>query len=224
MWEPTVSSVMTRKVVTARPSTPFKELVALMGEHGVSGLPVVDASGTPVGVVTEADTLAKQEYQGGTAPRPWLFAKRAKRLRWQKSAGLTATDLMTSPAVTITESAAVSAAARVLAEKRIRRLCVVNERGELTGVVSRRDVIGTFLRPDEDVRADVVEHVFKHGMWLFPGTLEVEVRDGVATLTGSVERRTTAMVAGQLTQAIPGVVGVENKVTYEMDDTVSTAL
>lgn len=145
MWEPTVGSMMTRKPVAARPDTPFKELVTLMGEHGVSGLPVVD-KGKPVGVVTEADTLTKQEYRGGTMPRPW-FASRARRARWQKSAGLTATDLMTTLAVTIEESATVSAAARLLAEKRIRRLCVVNEAGELAGVVSRRDVIGTFLRP-----------------------------------------------------------------------------
>lgn len=222
MWEPTVGSVMTKKPVTARPDTPFKELVTLMGEHGVSGLPVVD-KGKPVGVVTEADTLAKQEYRGGTVPRPW-FARRARRARWQKAAGLTATDLMTTPAVTIEESAAVSAAARLLAEKRIRRLCVVNEAGELAGVVSRRDVIGTFLRPDDDIRADIAEHVFKHGMWLFPGTLDVTVTDGVATLTGSVERRTTALVAGQLTQSVSGVIGVKNKVTYDLDDTVSTAL
>jgi CBS domain-containing protein len=214
---------MTKEVVTVRPGTPFKELVALMGEHGVSGLPVVDAGGKPVGVVTEADTLAKQEYQGGVAPKPW-FARKATRARWRKSSGLTAQELMTKPAVTVPETAAVSAAARLLAEKRIRRLLVVNAQGELAGVVSRRDVIGTFLRPDEDIRADVVEHVFKRGMWLFPGSLDVTVTDGVATLTGTVERRTTAVVAGQLTQAVPGVVGVRNKVTYDMDDTVSTAL
>jgi CBS domain-containing protein len=148
MWEPTVESVMTNEVVTARPETPFKELVSLMDEHGVSGLPVVDRDGRPTGVVTEADTLAKQEYQGGTVPRSW-FARRARRARWHKAAGLTAADLMSAPAVTVAEGAAVSAAARLLAEKKIRRLCVVNERGELTGVVSRRDLIGTFLRPDE---------------------------------------------------------------------------
>lgn len=222
MWEPTVGSVMTRKTITARPGTPFKKLVTLMDEHRVSGLPVVEA-GKPVGVVTEADTLAKQEYRGGTERRPW-FARRAGRARWRKSTGLTATDLMTTPAVTIEENAPVSAAARLLAEKRIRRLCVVNEAGELTGVVSRRDVIGTFLRPDEDIRADIAEHVFKRGMWLFPGTLEVSVEDGVATLTGKVEHRSTTQLAGQLTQSIPGVVGVKNKVTYELDDTATTAL
>jgi CBS domain-containing protein len=223
MWEPTVESVMTKKVVTARLDTPFKELVALMAEHRVSGLPVVDRNGKLVGVVSEADTLAKQEYQGGTSARPW-FAGRLRRARWHKSAGLTAAALMTSPAVTIGATETVSAAARLLAQKKVRRLCVVDENGRLAGIVSRRDVITTFLRDDAAIRADIEEHVFKKGMWLFPGSLEVVVTNGVATVTGSVERRTTAQVAGQLTQAVSGVVGVHNKVRYEMDDTVTSPL
>jgi osmotically-inducible protein OsmY len=61
-------------------------------------------------------------------------------------------------------------------------------------------------------------------MWLFPGSLTVAVADGVATVDGSVEHRTTAQIAVQLTQAVPGVVGVHNNVRYELDDTVTTAL
>jgi CBS domain-containing protein len=208
MWEPTVESVMTKQVVTAGQDTPFKELVAVMSERRVSGLPVVDAEGKPAGVVSEADTLAKQEYQGGTVPRPLL----------------TAGELMTAPAVVIRENETVGAAARVLAKKKVRRLCVVDEAGKLVGVVSRHDVIGTFLRDDDAIRADVEEHVFKRGRWLFPETLTAEVAGGVVTLDGAVERRTTAQLAGQLTSAVPGVVGVRNKVRYELDDSVSTAL
>jgi len=223
MWEPAVDSVMTKEVVTVRPDASFKELVALMSERRVSGLPVVDAEGKPAGVVSEADTLAKQEYLGGTAPRPW-FAGRRRRAQWHKAAGLTAAELMTAPAVVIRENESVSAAERLLAKKNLRRLCVVDADGVLTGIVSRHDVIGTFLRDDDAIRADVEEHVFKRGMWLFPETLTVEVAGGVVTLDGEVERRTTAQIAGQLTRAVPGVVEVRNKVRYEMDDTVSTAL
>jgi CBS domain-containing protein len=223
MWEPTVDSVMTKQVVTARPDTPFKELVALMSEHRVSGLPVVDSAGKPAGVVSEADTLAKQEYQGGTASRP-LLAGRKRRAQWRKAAGLTAAELMTAPAVVIRENETASAAARLLAKKNVRRLCVVDDAGVLIGIVSRHDVIGTFLRDDDAIRADIEEHVFKRGMWLFPETLTVEVTGGVATLDGAVEHRTTSEVAGQLTRAVPGVVGVHNNVRYELDDTVSTAL
>lgn len=223
MWEPTVESVMTKEVVTARPDTPFKELVASLSEHRVSGLPVVDLKGKPAGVVSEADTLAKQEYQGGTARRP-LFAGRKQRARWHKAAGLTAAELMTAPAVVIGENETVSAAARLLAKKNVRRLCVVDDAGLLIGVVSRHDVIGTFLRDDDAIQADVEEHVFKRGMWLFPETLTAEVVGGVVTLDGAVEHRTTAQVAAQLTNAVPGVVGVHNNVRYELDDLASTAL
>jgi CBS domain-containing protein len=145
-----------------------------MSEHRVSGLPVVDARGRPVGVVSEADALAKQEYKGGTAPRPWP-AGRKRRAQWRKAAGLTAGELMTAPAVVVGGDETVGAAARLLAKKNVRRLCVVDA-------------------------------------------------DGVATLDGAVERRTTAQIAGQLSQAVPGVVGVRNRVRYELDDTVSTAL
>jgi CBS-domain-containing membrane protein len=223
MWEPTVESVMTTQVVTARPDTPCKERGGLMSEHRVSGLPVVDSEGKPAGVVSEADTLAKQDYQGGTVPRP-LFVGRKRRARWHKAVGLTAAELMTAPAVVIRENETVSAAARLLAKKNVRRLCVVDAAGVLVGLVSRHDVIGTFLRDDDAIRADVEEHVFKRGMWLFPEPLTAEVTGGVVTLDGAVERRTTAQIAGQLTHAVPGVVGVHNKVRYELDDSVTTAL
>ncbi|MFI7680097.1 CBS domain-containing protein [Actinophytocola sp. NPDC049390] len=222
MREPTVDAVMTKDVVTARPETTFKELVTLMNEHRVSGLPVVDTKGRPLGVVSEADTLVKQEQHGGAPTRPWLGRRR--RTRWQKATGRVAGDLMTTPPVTIGADATVTAAARTMAHKNIRRLCVVDGDGKLVGVVSRRDVIGTFLRDDDAIRADIEEHVFTKGMWLFPGTMTVEVADGVATVDGSVEHRTTALVAGQLIQAVPGVVAVENNVRYELDDTVTSPL
>jgi CBS domain-containing protein len=222
MWEPTVESVMTQPVVTARRETTFKELVALMNTHRVSGLPVVDEANRPVGVVSEADTLVKQEHLGGTGTRP-LFGRKRKA-RWRKATGSSAADLMTTPAVTIGTDATVTAAARLLAAKNIRRLCVVDADGVLAGIVSRHDVISTFLRDDAAIRADIEEHVFRKGMWLFPGTLTVAVTAGVATLDGAVERRTTAIVAGQLTQSVPGVVAVHNNLRYEVDDTVTSAL
>jgi CBS-domain-containing membrane protein len=221
MWEPTVEVVMTKEVITARQQTPFKELVTLMNEHRVSGLPVVDRAGRPLGVVSEADTLVKQEHRAPTS-RP-VFGRRRKAL-WRRATGRTASELMTAPAVTVSTDATVTAAARLLAEKKIRRLCVVDADGVLAGVVSRRDVIGTFLRDDDAIRADIEERVFKKGMWLSPDSLSVVVSGGVATLDGEVERRTTAQIAGHLAQAIPGVVAVQNDLRYEVDDTVTSPL
>ena len=222
MWEPTVESVMTRDVVTAKETTGFKDLVTLMTEHKVSGVPVVDHDGRPVGVVTESDTLAKQEYDGGNARKP-LF-NRDRRAHWNKAGGLHAVELMTSPAVTITGDAPVAAAARLLADKKVRRLCVVNLAGSLVGVISRRDVIGTFLRDDALILADIEDHVFREGVRVLPNTLTAAVHDGVVTLDGSVEHRTTAEVVARLTQKVPGVVGVQNKIRYTMDDTVTSGI
>lgn len=222
MWEPTVESVMTKDVVTAYESTGFKELVTLMTEHKISGIPVVDHSGRPVGVVSEADTLAKEEYDGGNTRKPLLG--RERRAQWHKAAGLRALELMTSPAITILDSASITAAARVLAQHKVRRLCVVDLAGKLVGVISRRDIIGTYLRDDAQIMADVEEHVFRKGMWLFPETLTADVEDGVVTLEGEVRNRTTAEVAAQLTQKVPGVVAVRNKIRFEVDDTVTAPL
>jgi CBS domain-containing protein len=222
MWEPTVESVMTKDVVTAHESTGFKELVALMTEHKISGIPVVDHTGRPVGVVSESDTLAKEEFDGGNAKMPLL--NRERRSHWHKASGLRAIELMTSPAITVLDTSSVTAAARLLAEKKVRRLCVVNLAGVLVGVISRRDVIATYLRDDAQILTDIEEHVFRRGMWLFPGSLTAEVEAGVATIEGSVRNRTTAQVAAQLAQKVPGVVGVKNKIHYEIDDTVTAPL
>jgi CBS domain-containing protein len=158
---------------TVASDTPFGELVATMAENEVSAVPVVDSDGRPIGVVSEADLLVKQEHLGGSETRPWFGRKRCAR--WRKATGRTAGDLMTAPAVSVGVDVTITAAARVLAEKNIRRLCVVDADGVLVGIVSRRDVIGTFLRADTEIQADIEERVFKKGMWLFPGSLTVAV-------------------------------------------------
>jgi CBS domain-containing protein len=223
MWEPTVESVMTKDVVTAHETTRFKTLVTLMTENKVSGIPIVDHNRRPVGVVSETDTLAKQEYEGGNT-RMRLVINRQLRVHRHKAAGLDALELMTAPAITIDEKSSITAAARLLAEKKVRRLCVVNLRGALVGVISRRDIIGTYLRDDAQILADIEEHVFRQGMWLFPGSLTAEVDEGVVMLDGTVQRRTTAQIAAQLTQKVPGVIGVTNRIRFEIDDTVTSAL
>lgn len=223
MLEPTAESVMTTPVVTVRRDTPFKEVVATMASKGISAVPVVDEQGRPVGVVSEADALAKQEFHGAIDPMSWL-ASRRKKTRWHKASGLTAADLMTTPVVTIGADESVTLAARRLAEKRLRRLFVVDGDGRLAGVLSRRDVLGMFLRGDEEIRTDIEQQVLAKGMWMVPGTVSADVSGGVVTLKGKLEHRTTAEIAARLSQAVPGVVAVRNNLTYEVDDVVSTGL
>lgn len=223
MHEPTVASVMTRDVITTRPEVSFKEVVGILAENSISAVPVVDADGHPTGVVSEADALAKQEFHGGAEALPW-WAGRQSRSRWHKALGLTARDVMTAPVVTIDSAEPVTAAARQLAEKHLRRLFVVDEDGRLVGVVSRRDVLGVYLRDDDELRAEIEEYVLRKGMWIIPGTVTVAVAKGVVTLEGTLEHRTSTQIVERLTLAVAGVVGVQNQLRFVVDDTTSAGL
>lgn len=222
MREPSVAAVMTSPVITARPDLPYKNVVALLAGKDISAVPVVDERGHALGVVSEADALAKQEFHGGADPTPWWAVRR--RARWRKAAGVTAADLMTKPVVTIAADEPVTAAARKLAEKRIRRLFVIDADGVVTGVVSRHDVLGMFLRSDTDIRTDVEENVLRRGMWVIPGTVTVQVADGVVTVDGVLEHRSAVQVAEQLIHTVAGVVGVHNNLRYTVDDTTAAGL
>lgn len=150
--EPVVGSVMTRTVVTARPDTTFKEVAELLADNGISAVPVVDDGGTPIGVVSEADLLVKQEYGGGSRPGSGLFAGRARKAAWRKAFGTTASDVMSKPVIMIDPGAPVSEAAEVLAEANVRRLFVVDRAGELVGVLARRDLLRSYPRDDGEGR------------------------------------------------------------------------
>jgi CBS domain-containing protein len=209
----TVESVMTRNVVTAVPATPFRELVARMAEHGVSALPVVDPQGRPVGVVSEADVLAKQEFHGGQDELP--HHDRAGRERWYRAQGRIAAEVMTRPVRTVHAEETVAGAAQLLAESGVRRLFVVDGDGRLIGVVSRRDLLHVYLCDDEQLRARIAELLVTAGFT--PGTLAVRVTDGVATVDGEVAGQGERVAALRLVRAVPGVVGVRDDLSCPAD-------
>lgn len=220
MRERNVASVMTAEVVTTSPETPFKDLVALMAEHGIGAVPVVDGIRRPLGVVSESDVLAKQEFRGG---RRDLMPShdRAGRQRWLRSLAATAGELMTTPVRTIDAKALVSTAARELAKARVRRLFVVDEHGRLTGVLSRRDLMRVYLRPDDDIRIEVEALLASSAVGAEPDTAKVDVADGVATVDGVLPRRRQVDEVTRLVPAVTGVVGVRNNLRYVADDVVS---
>ncbi|MEV8438699.1 CBS domain-containing protein [Actinosynnema sp. NPDC051121] len=219
MREPEVASLMTREVVKVGVDAQFKEVAAILTDGGFSAVPVVDTDGRPVGVVSEADLLPKQEYRGGTEPGPSAFARRDTKQRWRQAHGVTAADVMTTPVVTTGPDEPASAAAHKLAVEGVRRLFVVDTDGRLLGVLSRRDLLKVFLRSDEDLRRTIIRDVMQRTLWVEPTAVEVEVVDGVVTLRGSIDRRSEADIAYRLTRAMPGVVDVHNHLSYGWDDT-----
>jgi CBS domain-containing protein len=172
----TVEDVMTTPVVTADRFTPYKEIARLLAEHRISGLPVLVDGWQVVGVISEADLLAAQDKtaQDRTADRT------AAHL------GLMAGELMTAPAVTIHPDATIPAAVHVMSTHHIRRLPVTGADRQLIGIVSRRDVLSVFLRPDADIARDV-RRVLGEIPLATPVAVDVTVRHGMVTLADTAE-------------------------------------
>jgi CBS domain-containing protein len=210
-----VGDVMTTDVVTVPPDMPYKAVADLLVERRVSAVPVVDATGHVLGVVSESDLLAKLEY-ADRVPRHPLSARRM-RYESRKAAGDTAAELMTSPAVTVLDTATVTRAARLMHAGRIKRLPVVDRTGRLVGIVSRRDLLGLYTQPDSVIRAALVDGVLR-ALWIDQSMVDIAVVDGVVTLTGRVDRRSTAAVVAAFASGTPGVVDVIDQLTYEIDD------
>jgi CBS domain-containing protein len=214
-WARRVRDVMTTNVVSVDRITPYKEIARLLAGHRISGMPVLTMGRHVAGVVSEADLLAVEDKRARRA----RAASAAGQRRWgrgrRQPTALVAGDLMTSPPVTIHPDATIPAAARVMNVSHVRRLPVVDPDGKLIGIVSRRDLLSVFLRPDSQIAADARE-VLDEILLAEPGDATVSVRNGVVTLTGTLKS-----AAGQHTDLVPtairllwdidGVVDVVNR-------------
>ncbi|HSO53456.1 MAG TPA: CBS domain-containing protein [Actinomycetes bacterium] len=212
-----VKDVMTSQVVSAQPSTPFKELVRLLAERHVSAVPVVDEERNVLGVVSEADLILKQE-QPADAFQRFLLAGRRQRLERLKARGGTAAELMSWPVVTVGPEADVAEAARLLRKHLVRRMPVIDSAGRLVGIVSQSDVLKVFLRPDEEIRREIVDQVLRGGLVPGPDRIQVSVCDGVVLLEGACQRRAFVPVLVRAVAGVEGVVRVENRLGFDVDD------
>jgi CBS-domain-containing membrane protein len=212
-----VGDVMTADVVSVREDASFREIVDLLREHDVSALPVVDGGNLVVGVVSEADLLHKLEF-AGDSERPRLFEGHRIRVARERAAGVVARDLMSTPAVTVMPQVTIVEAAKLMESSRVKRLPVVNLAGRLIGIVSRQDLVKVFLRSDEEIRAAVLREL--RGLWDdVASEISVEVEDGIVTIAGEFDRKSTLPIAVRFAQRVDGVVDVIDRLTYRYDDT-----
>lgn len=199
---------MTTSVVAVRRDASFKEMAAMLRSRRISAFPVIDDRGRVIGVVSESDLLVKEAVQ--TEGSSLIAALRHIR-EDDKAAGITAGDLMTSPAITIGPEAAVEEAARILYDRRVKRLPVVNAAGRLLGIVSRTDVLAVYGRADEQIRAEIVRAVLPG---IVPGprqNLKVAVQDGIVTISGKPLTEATSKALLDAVRHIQGVVAVRDR-------------
>lgn len=212
-----VSDVMTSRVHVATPLTPFKLLVRLIEENRISAVPIVDQQGIPIGIVSETDLLLKQRRPELESSRDLLRVQKRRHER-AKAAGTVASEVMTSPAITVGSDTSLSRAARLMQERNVRRLVVVDERGRIAGIVSRSDLLQVFLRTDEELREEIAGKLIPAVLPSSNDAIGVEVRWNIATLSGEVDRKSDADMLTRLARELDGVVGVVDQLTYRWDD------
>lgn len=209
-----VRDVMTKAVISVPTTASFKQILEALTSHRISAVPVVDADGRVLGVVSESDLLAKVATAGarGTAGRMLHGGK------WQKAGAETAGELMSEPAVTVDADSSVIEAARISARERVRRLPVIDSSGRLVGIVARGDLLRVFAPDDADTANVINRQILDRQFGIDPSTVNVTVRDGVVTLTGEIERRSLHRALVEAVRSAAGVVTVHPKLTYRVDD------
>jgi CBS domain-containing protein len=208
-----VKDVMTTSVAAIRESAGYKDIVTTMRLQRVSACPVLDEGGRVIGVVSEADLLPKE-----VGPEPFAGPGRSLRASGRrgeraKAAGVTAAELMSTPPVTISPDASVAEAAQLMYDRGVKRLPVVDDAGQLAGIVSRIDVLSVFTRADGQIRTDVAQKVIAGKFALDPDALDVTVTSGIVTVTGRVEDPAVARQLIGAVRHLEGVIGVRDRVS-----------
>lgn len=216
-----VRDIMTTMVATLRPEDSIHEAARRLALNGISGAPVVK-DGKPIGMVSEADlVMAVLPHAHVVRGRPTLFDAMEIALTGRpRHAPKTATvaDVMTKPVVRIAPGASIWRAAEVMGLSNVKRLPVVDDDGSLVGIVSRADLVRAMARDDSRIAVDALSAVLILGEENFRD-LQVEVTEGVLSMTGTADRRSTHDLAVRIASRVPGVIEVRDSLRFAIDDT-----
>lgn len=216
--------IMTRNLITVAPGAPLSEAIRKMVEARVSGLPVIDAKGRLVGILTEGDLLRRVELATDRPRSRWqnfLLGPAKEAAEYVKSHGLRVGDVMTRDVVAVGEDTPVERVVEIMESRNVRRVPVL--RGEvLVGIVSRADlirVVGEALGArsaveagDQQIRDALLRELRNH-RWFGAQSVSVEVKDGVVIFDGVLFEEEARKALEVAAQNIPGVRGVEDRTT-----------
>jgi CBS domain-containing protein len=209
-----VKDAMTAKVIWVERGTPFTVIAAALRQHRVSAFPVLDEVGQVIGVVSESDLLAKLALGGGEDGTPGMIAGILQQHQVEKARAVTAGDLMTSPAATISPDDTLEQAARLMYVRKVKRLPVVDAAGHLAGIVSRADVLAFYDRPNVAIGEEIRNDIAVCEPQADAARLDVSVTDGVVTLTGRPRTCTQGHDIVRRARHVQGVVAVRDRLDY----------
>jgi CBS domain-containing protein len=226
------AQIMVRDVITVPPTATVQEIASTLVRNHISAVPVVDAHGGVLGIVSEGDLMRRAEI-GTERLRSWwlhLFTP-AETLSHEfvKAHGRKASDVMTSPAVTAAPDASLADIAGVLERHRIKRVPIVKD-GRLVGIVSRANLVqalaaappGGMRAPrqesDEAIRNRVLDYI-RAQPWGMPWLVNVSVENGVVQLWGAVGSEAERQAVRVAAEAAPGVTDVQDNLFVRRTDT-----
>ena len=204
-----VQDAMTTQVVAVKLGASFREMAARLRQSRVSAFPVIDDDGKVIGVVSEADLLASKVLSTGMPHRG-----EQDRRRQDTAEKLTAGDLMTHPAITVSPGDSVEVAARLMYSLQVKRLPVIDRSGRLAGIISRSDVLAVFDRSDEQIRKEITDDVIGQEFGASSRQFAVTVQAGVVTLEGHPETAVLGHVIVRKVRHVQGVVAVRDRLSY----------
>jgi CBS domain-containing protein len=218
------ADIMTRGALTVTAESTVAAAARLMLSHGVSGLPVVDAAGAVVGMVTEGDLLRRTEIGTDRRRSPWLellLGPGRLAADYVRAHARHVGEVMTRQVVAIAPATPLPEAVRLMEQHRVKRLPVIDE-GRLVGILSRANLLRALVElaaeaapggaSDREIRARVLAEI-ERGHWA-PRTIDVAVTGGVVELTGAItdERERTALRVAA--ENVPGVKAVRDRLIW----------
>jgi CBS domain-containing protein len=208
--------LMTRDVITIGPEAPLKEAARRMLEASVSGLPVTDADGKLVGMITEADFVATEADRRRRRRAGLLrFIDRGTEVPSQERL---VGDVMTTDLVVMREGGDHAEAARLMQTEDVKRIPVVDDHRRIVGLVSRADILRVFARSDNEILDEIEDDLIRRVLWIDPRRADIRSTDGNVVLRGRLETRSDAELLAELAGRVDGVISVENHLEFDVDN------
>lgn len=216
--------IMSAPLITVRDTAPVSDIANIIINRKISAVPVVDASGKLVGLVSASDLLEREDID--TAPaRNWLRQKLWPNLaakEFNKAHGSRAEHVMTRDLVTVSQEAELTEVIAKMVKRGIQRVIVVND-DEPVGILSRRDVLRAVLAQQEPNRQNVRDEEIKRDLsaklerqpWFSKARVQARVEDGVVTLHGVVHSRDERAALILAAEKCPGVTKVIDRTVSE---------
>jgi CBS domain-containing protein len=219
------SDIMTRRIISVAPETTVLEAIGAMLQNHISGLPVIDAAGNLVGVVTEGDFLRRAEIGTQRQRSRWLELLTGPRTlaeEYVHAHGRKVEDVMTSDPVTVSEDTPLEDVVSAMERRRIKRLPVMRGRA-VVGIVSRANLMHALAslgraapavpNSDTEIRNQILAELDKQ-VWAPVALVDVVVRDGVVALWGTITEEKHGEGLKVVAENIPGVNKVVNHLTW----------